>query len=72
MYKKMIDSNPKQTELDCQNVSDDEARIMIVEYMKKRGQAWPQDISLKLQLDFGQVMRNTHRLLDEGILDHPN
>jgi len=68
----MIDSNPKQTELDCQNVSDDEARIMIVEYMKKRGQAWPQDISLKLQLDFGQVMRNTHRLLDEGILDHPN
>ncbi len=72
MEKKMMDSNPKQAELDCLDVPDEEARAMIVEYMQEHDIAWPQDISFQLRLDFGQVMRITRRLLDEGILDHPD
>ena len=72
MQKKIIDSNPKQAELDCLNVSDEEARAMIIEYMQEHDMAWPQDISFQLRLDFGQVMRITRGLLDKGILDHPD
>ena len=72
MYKKMMDSNPKHAELDCLDVSDEETRAMIVEYMQEHDVVLPQDISFQLRLDFGQVMRITRRLLDEGILDHPD
>ncbi len=72
MYKKMMGSNPKQARLVCLDVSDEEARAMIVEFMKEHNMAWPQDISFQLRLDFGQVMRITRRLLDEGLLDHPD
>lgn len=50
------------------DVSDEEAQEMILKYMKTHERAWPQDISLALKLDFGQVMRVTRELLKEGVI----
>jgi uncharacterized protein YfkK (UPF0435 family) len=51
-----------------QDVDDEIAREMIIEYMKGHEQAWPEDISRYLRLDFAQVIRITRKLLDEGVL----
>lgn len=40
----------------------------VAEYMRVHEKAWPQDISLALKIDFGEVMEITKHLLDEGLL----
>lgn len=61
------DGNSVEGEL-VQDVDDEIAREMIIEYMKGHERAWPEDISRYLRLDFAQVMRITRKLLDEGVL----
>ena len=57
---------------DVLEVDDETAMELILEFMETHERAWPQDISLALRLDFGQVMRITRNLLKEGTLsDEP-
>ncbi len=53
---------------DMLDVEDEQAREMIIEYMREHQEAWPQDISRDLRLDFAQVMRITRTLVSEGVL----
>ncbi len=68
MERLEIEDNPTDEPLEITEVDDDQAREMIIEYMREHQEAWPQDISRDLKLDFAQVMCITRALLDEGVL----
>lgn len=40
----------------------------IVKYMRTHERAWPQDISLALEIEFGEVMEITRQLVKENII----
>ena len=50
------------------NDMNDENIRRVAEYMEENERAWPQDISLDLKIEFGEVMAITKHLLKEGII----
>lgn len=50
------------------NQMNDENIKRIIEYMKTHERAWPQDISLALEIEFGEVMDITRQLVEENII----
>ncbi len=68
MEKKMMDSNPKQAELDCQDVSDEEIRRLIIYYISGHDIFYPSDIAYELNLDYDQVCRVLNLLKNEGVI----
>lgn len=53
------------------NMNDENVR-RVADYMAENEKAWPQDISLALKIEFGEVMAITKYLLDEGLLGFVN
>ena len=68
MHKKMIDSNPKQAELDYLNVSDEEVRELIKDFISDRDIFYPSDIAYELNLDYDQVCSVLDLLKNEGVI----
>lgn len=46
-----------------------EDRESVIAYMKEHKKAWPYDISLALKIEFGEVMKITTQLIEEGIVE---
>ncbi len=56
------------TEENVEDVTDEEAKNMILEYLHDKKHCYPSDIAIDLDLDYEQVRRILEQLEDEGVV----
>ena len=64
-----MDGDTEQDEMMCLDVSDDEAREMIIQHLRGKGVTYPSDIAGELNLNYDQVGRVLRQLEEEGVIE---